>query len=108
MPVHALPRFGLPKPDDHASLDRMPGSDVPVIRQPLTAEMFGSHPFISPRSVSESHLLFDVTDSEETQNMAGSAREMDYVELLRNALTEVDAPDEQLQRLGLTGNLLPG
>ena len=58
MPVHALPRFGLPKPDDHAYLDRMPGSDVPVLRQPLPEETSWSHPFTTARSVSDPSLPF--------------------------------------------------
>jgi hypothetical protein len=86
----------------------MPGSDVPVIRQPLTEETYGAHPFTLARSVSDAHLLFDAADIEETDDIAGSAREAHYIELLRHALTEVDAPDEQLQRLGLAGSGAPG
>ena len=102
MPVHALPRFRLPRPDDRAFLDRKPGSDVPVIRQPFDEESNGSHPFITSRSVSDTHLLFDVADTDESESMAGSERETHYVELLRHALNEVDAPADQLQRLGLS------
>ena len=35
MPVHFLPDIRLPRPDHRAWLDRLPGSDVPVIRQPF-------------------------------------------------------------------------
>ena len=107
MPIHAFPRTALPKPDDNAYLDRMPGSDVPVIRQPLMEETYGAHPFTLARSVSDAHLLFDATDIEETEDIAGSAREAHYTELLRHALTEVDAPDEQLRRLGLAASGAP-
>src|SRR5690606_15025560 len=37
MPVHSLPDLRLPRPDHRAVLDRVPGSDVPVIRQPFAA-----------------------------------------------------------------------
>ena len=37
MPIHAYPDLRLPLPDDRAVLDRMPGSTVPVIRQPFAA-----------------------------------------------------------------------
>ena len=35
MPVHRYPELKLPRPDRRAYLDFMPGSDVPVIRQPF-------------------------------------------------------------------------
>ena len=35
MPVHSMPDLKLPRPDRNAYLDYMPGSDVPVIRQPF-------------------------------------------------------------------------
>ena len=35
MPIRALPGYRMPRPDDRAWLDRSPGSDVPVIRQPF-------------------------------------------------------------------------
>ena len=81
---------------------------MPVIRQPLTEETYGAHPFFTARSVSDTHLLFDAADIEETEDIAGSAREAHYTDLLRHALTEGDAPDEQLQRLGLAASGAPG
>ncbi len=102
MPFHALPRFGLPKPDARAFLDRMPGSDVPVIRQPFEEEQDAAHPFIAGRRVSDTHLLFDATDVDESENLAGSEREAHYVDLLTHALNEIDAPKDQLARLGLS------
>ena len=35
MPVHAMHELKLPRPNRNAYLDYMPGSDVPVIRQPF-------------------------------------------------------------------------
>ena len=37
MPIHAFREIRLPRPDDRAWLDRMPGSKVPVIRQPFVS-----------------------------------------------------------------------
>ena len=37
MPIMSAPELRLPRPDDRAELARMPGSDVPVIRQPFGA-----------------------------------------------------------------------
>ena len=77
----------LPRPDRRAQLAFMPGSEVPVIRQP-----FGPG----------DHLLHDLdADPWQTENRAGSAAEADAIDLLRVALDEVDAPAEQYERLGL-------
>jgi hypothetical protein len=40
-------------------------------------------------------------DPEEDENLVGTRAETDMAEVLRVALKEVDAPDEQLLRLGL-------
>ena len=82
MPTHFLRREDeLPLPDDRAALDRMPGSDVPVIRQP-----WGENdrlPYWAPPK-----LLSDTP-------LAG-----EYADKLHAALSEVDAPDDQFVRLG--------
>jgi hypothetical protein len=47
-------------------------------------------------------VLYDVGDDPgETHNLAGSAREKEAIDLLRAALDDVDAPKEQLERLGI-------
>ena len=99
MPVHFLPDLIMPPPDDRARLDRMPGSRVPVIRQPL---MPGDPlPFWAMVQF-DGHHLFDLADDPaEDQNLAGSGREPCAAEQLRAALLEVEAPPEQLERLGL-------
>ncbi len=102
MPIHVLPRLGLPRPDARAFLDRMPGADVPVIRQPFDVEDVARHPFLSFGGDDTGHRLFDGDDWLETEDLAGSARERHYVELLRQALADVEAPDEHHIRLGLT------
>lgn len=48
------------------------------------------------------HRLFDLTtDPGQTIDRAGSPAEAEAVELLRHALAAVDAPIDQLRRLGL-------
>jgi arylsulfatase A-like enzyme len=99
MPLHGYPDIRLPDPDDRAYLDRMPGSTIPVIRQPFVdgdllpywawARMRGNH-------------LYDLADDPaEERNLAGSPAEKELADRLREALLEVDAPDDQLVRLGL-------
>lgn len=99
MPVHALPQLRMPRPDRRASLDHLFGSDVPVIRQPF--DPGDPIPFWASRAPIES-VLFDVGhDPMETENLAGTAREKEAVDLLRAALEEVEAPKEQYARLGV-------
>ena len=90
-----------PKPDARAWLDTMPGSDIPVIRQPFAPGDLlpfwaggGGH-------VGEHHLYDVSNDPTEAENRAGERDEREMIDLLRSALTEVEAPDEQLARLGL-------
>ena len=103
MPIHGLEDLvRLPPPDRRARLDFMPGSDVPVIRQPFAP---GDRlPFWVGHNAVDAHFLFDLaSDPDEDENRAGTggAEEADMVELLRVALQAVEAPDEQLQRLGI-------
>jgi arylsulfatase A-like enzyme len=101
MPVHGLEdAVRLPMPDRRARLDFMPGSDVPVIRQPFEA---GDRlPFWVGHNAVDAHFLFDLDeDPDEIVNLVGGAPEPDLVELLRHALGSVDAPDDQFERLGL-------
>ena len=90
----------LPKPDRRAALELMPGSGVPVIRQPFAAG--DSLPSWAVSSNPGGHLLFDhVEDPGEQRNLAGTRAERVAADLLRAALEEVEAPPEQLARLGL-------
>ncbi len=101
MPVHGLEdEVRLPPPDRRARLDFMPDSPVPVIRQPY--EPGDRLPFWVGHNAVDAHFLFDLdNDPVEDENLVGSAVETDMVELLRVALHAVDAPDEQLERLGI-------
>jgi arylsulfatase A-like enzyme len=99
MPVHALPQLRLPPPDERAALARMPGSRVPVIRQPFAAADL--LPFWAWGEFSGNHLFDLREDPEETHNLAGSAAERDAADALRAALEAVQAPGEQFARLDL-------
>lgn len=100
MPIAAVPQLRLPRPDRRAYLDFMPGSDVPVIRQPF--EVGDRLPYWAAQPpIGEHHCYAYVDDPEEIDNRLGGSDEKDLTELLRVALGEVDAPAEQLARLGL-------
>lgn len=99
MPIHAFPDIRLPRPDDRAVLDRVPGSDVPVIRQPFVAGDL--LPYWAATRFTGHHLWDVDEDPGEEHDLAGTGAEAAAVELLRHALAEVEAPDDQLVRLGL-------
>jgi hypothetical protein len=100
MPLHLPGVVGLPDPDDRAWLDHMPGSTIPVIRQPFAP---GDRlPFWVGRAAVDRHELYDVgIDPDEQENRVGTRDEAEMIELVRVALAAVDAPAEQLVRLGL-------
>ena len=101
MPVHIDGVVGLPAPDQRAWLDTMPGTDVPVLRQPFEA----GDPlpiWALGHQVDEHHVYRLDVDPDEQENRSGERAEQEMAELLRTALLEVEAPTEQLQRLGLT------
>jgi arylsulfatase A-like enzyme len=100
MPIHAVPELRLPRPDKRARLDFMPGSEVPVIRQPF--EPGDPIPYWGAQARPDEHVLFDLEeDPHEEQNLVGSQDEKRAIELLRSALDAVEAPSEQLVRLGI-------
>ncbi len=70
MPVHGLEDLArLPPPDRRARLDSMPGTDVPVIRQPFAP---GDRlPFWVGHGAVDTHFLFDLADDPgEDENLA--------------------------------------
>ena len=98
MPVHAFPDIRLPRPDSRAYLDTMPGSDVPVIRQPFGPS--DRPPFWAHEGQYLGDQHFDrVNDPLEERNTASAAP--DVLDALRSALLAIEAPLEQLERLGL-------
>jgi arylsulfatase A-like enzyme len=99
MPVGRLPELRLPVPDERAFLDRMPGSKIPVIRQPFReGDLL---PFWSLGTPPGNRLWNVAEDPAEDRNLAGSPAEKPLEEALRAALLELEAPEDQLQRLGL-------
>ena len=77
----------------------MPGSRVPVIRQPFRDGDF--LPFWGYGEFVGTRLWDHADDPGEERNLAGTPLEDQLGERLRTALHEVDAPAEQLARLGL-------
>ena len=78
----------------------MPGSTVLVIRQPF--EPGEVLPFWAADAREADHYLFDLEeDPGERRNLVGTAAEKDAIDLLRAALEEVEAPAEQLERMGI-------
>ena len=78
----------------------MPGTDIPVIRQPFAPGDLlpfwaggGGH-------LGEHHLYDLSNDPTESENRAGETSERDMIDLLRAALAEVEAPDEHLAAVG--------
>jgi hypothetical protein len=59
-------------------------------------------PFWSLGGSVDDHYLFDLQeDPDETQNLIGTPLESKMIALLDDALSSLDAPKEQAQRLGL-------
>jgi arylsulfatase A-like enzyme len=97
--VTPISRLRMSPPDGRATLDRMPGSDVPVIRQPYReGDLI---PYWAGGEFTGNHVFALGDDPDEEHDLAGTARESEMAEALRCALLEVAAPDDQLVRLGL-------
>jgi arylsulfatase A-like enzyme len=100
MPIGSMPDFKMPMPDSRAVLDYMPGSTVPVIRQPFReGDML---PFWGYAKQYETMMFHRGEDPDETVNRIDDSIAKDAEELLRVALQQVDAPSEQFERLALT------
>jgi hypothetical protein len=100
MPVPPLPNLRLPDPDHRAFLDYMPGSKIPVMRQPFAeGDLL---PYWSLNAPINDHQLYDIdNDPEENHNLSGEAIETQMLDMIITALTELEAPREQFKRLGL-------
>lgn len=96
---HAVPDYRFPVPDDRATLDRMPGSRIPVIRQPYRAGDLLPYWAAGRFTGNELYNLRD--DPAEDENLAKSRAERDLADKLRTAMQEVEAPADQFERLGL-------
>jgi len=90
----------MPRPDDRAWLDHMPGSKVPVIRQPFVAgDML---PYWASTRFEGNHLYDLHNDPGEDENLVGQRAEREAADKLREALKQVEAPDDQFERLGMS------
>jgi arylsulfatase A-like enzyme len=100
MPARGLPQLVLPRPDPRATLRFMPGSTVPVIRQPFVpGDLL---PYWAIGAQIDDHHLYDLAEDPGAQrNLAGTPTESKALELLAEALKELDAPVEQFERLGI-------
>ena len=98
MPVHQVPDLRLPPPDDRAVLDRMPGSRIPVIRQPFErAICFRTGRWASSAAIISIALR---DDPGEEANLAGSAEKNGGRQTSRR-VDEIEAPSDQYDRLAL-------
>src|SRR5258708_32832954 len=79
----------MPKPDDRARLDHMPGSKVPVIRQPFQAGDI--LPYWANVRFSGNHLYDLHNDPAEDENRAGERSEPELPAKLRQALQQMEA-----------------
>jgi hypothetical protein len=101
MPVRAFPDLRLPRPDGRARLDHLPGTDVPVIRQPFDPS--DALPFWAGGRF-QGDLLYDRAEcaaTGEVRDRSDGGERAEMAELLREALGAIEAPAEQLVRLGL-------
>jgi hypothetical protein len=101
-----MPHLRLPRPDQRAYLDAMPGSAIPVIRQPFMQGDF--LPFWAYGGLKNENLMFDRNaDPGELNNLSAvhgevqSDIEVNLERHLAEALQAINAPDDLLQRLGL-------
>ena len=101
MPIHPFPDLRMPRPDGRATLDRMPGSDVPVIRQPF--EPGDVLPYWAGFQPPRDSLLFDTgVDPAEEEDLAGTAHEGEMADALAGELRRIGAPTDLLERIGLS------
>ena len=100
MPVHGMPQLKLPRPHRRAHIDFMPGSDVPVLRQRFQpGDML---PYWCAGQKADWHCLYDLdNDPQEADNRMGGAEERMMLDLLHAALTQMEAPRDQFERLGI-------
>jgi hypothetical protein len=76
----------------------MPGSKIPVIRQPFVdGDML---PYWAMGHFDGNHLYDLSEDPDEERNLASSVQEKVAADLMADALKEVEAPSDQFARLG--------
>jgi arylsulfatase A-like enzyme len=100
MPIPAFPQIRMPRLDLRATLEQMPGTDVPVIRQPF--EPGDQLPFWAGHlAPSESYLFDTEQDPLEEENRLGTTIEVDMLEAMESELRNIDAPADLFERVGV-------
>jgi arylsulfatase A-like enzyme len=100
MPIPAYPQIRLPRPDGRATLRQMPGTTVPVIRQPF--EPGDQVPFWAGlQTPSDSHLYDVEIDPGEVEERTGTPAEAGMLDALATMLREISAPEDLLARVGV-------
>ncbi len=105
MPIRAFPDVRMPRPDGRAWLDVVPGSTVPVIRQPFDPS--DALPYWAGGAF-EGEVLYDRAECDDLGELrdhladgGGERERAELADLMVEALREIEAPAEQLARLGL-------
>jgi arylsulfatase A-like enzyme len=102
MPLRFLPDVRLPRPDHRARLEMFPGSGVPVIRQPFAPGDRIPYWGLGEFRGDLLYERFEPRVAGELRNHASdAAMAAEMQELMVEALRSVEAPSEQLVRLGL-------
>ena len=104
MPIPAFPQIRMPRPDLRATLGQMPGTNVPVIRQPY--ERGDALPFWALGAAPSASYLFDIeVDPLEEENLAstgsGSRAEAEMRDAVADELRRIEAPSDLLERIGV-------
>ncbi len=100
MPIPQFPDVRLPRPDRRATLEVMPGTGVPVLRQPF--EPGDPLPFWAAGGPPEGSFLFDTgIDPGEDENRVNGRDEATMLDALAGELRRIGAPADMLERAGV-------
>jgi arylsulfatase A-like enzyme len=100
MPIPPFPHIRMPRLDLRATLEQMPGTMVPVIRQPF--EPGDQLPFWAGHLPPSGSYLFDTDqDPFENESQLGTRAEIDMLEAMATELRNIAAPADLLERVGV-------
>jgi hypothetical protein len=100
MPIPPFPQIRMPRPDGRATLDHMPGTEVPVIRQPF--EPGDQLPFWAGQIPPSESFLFDTdADPLELENKVGTRDEITMRDAVASELRNIGAPADLFERIGV-------
>ena len=101
MPIPAVPQIRLPRPDARATLRHMPGTDVPVIRQPFAPG--DPLPFWAAMGLPRARRASSTWTSIPTRSKiwwVGDGK-TNFADALAAELRKVQAPNDLFERVGL-------